>query len=130
MYLYIAYTDGRTEVIQVERFSDLSTNKSGFYYYETMIDACGKGTCIKKEDVLCVEVVSNRTRWLDDIVSDREQKLERTICKKEAQYPSDCSDRPYGGPPPGPTVPEKFDQRTGKVIQAYGIDPFNPHPGR
>jgi hypothetical protein len=42
MYLYIAYTDGRTEVIQVARFSDLSTHKSGFYYYETMVDAWGK----------------------------------------------------------------------------------------
>ena len=76
MYLYIAYTDGRTEVIQVERFSDLSTHKSGFYYYETMIDAWGKGTCIKKEDVLCVELVSHRTGWLDDLVSKSESKSE------------------------------------------------------
>lgn len=78
MYLYIAYTDGRTDVIQVERFSDLSTHKSGFYYYETMTDAWGKGTCIKKEDVLCIEVVSHRTRWLDDLVSRKEAKPDPT----------------------------------------------------
>lgn len=100
MYLYIAYTDGRTEVIQVTRFSDLSTNKSGFYYYETMIDAWGKGTCIKKEDVLCVEIVSHRTGWLDDIVSKSEAKPEHLEFAGETPRPS-----------------------------KYTIDPFNPHPG-
>ena len=100
MYLYIAYTDGRTEVIQVERFSDLSTNKSGFYYYETMIDAWGKGTCIKKEDVLCVEIVSHRTGWLDDIVSKSEAKPEPLE---------------FAGEIPRPPK--------------YTIDPLNPHPG-
>ena len=102
MYLYIAYTDGRTEVIQVERFSDLSTHKSGFYYYETMIDAWGKGTCIKKEDVLCVEIVSNRTGWLDDLVSKRETKAK--------------------------TEPLEF---AGEVPRSskYTVDPFDPHPG-
>jgi hypothetical protein len=88
MYLYIAYTDGRTEVIQVERFSDLSTHKSGFYYYETMIDAWGKGTCIKKEDVLCVEIVSNRTGWLDDIVSKSEAKPEPLELAGEVPRPA------------------------------------------
>jgi hypothetical protein len=100
MYLYIAYTDGRTEVIQVTRFSDLSTNKSGFYYYETMIDAWGKGTCIKKEDVLCVEIVSHRTGWLDDLVSKSEPKSE----------------------------PLEFAGETPRQPKST-IDPFNPHPG-
>jgi hypothetical protein len=100
MYLYIAYTDGRTEVIQVERFSDLSTHKSGFYYYETMIDAWGKGTCIKKEDVLCVEIVSHRTGWLDDLVSKSEAKPE----------------------------PLEFAGETPRQPKSM-IDPFNPHPG-
>jgi hypothetical protein len=100
MYLYIAYIDGRTEVIQVERFSDLSTHKSGFYYYETMIDAWGKGTCIKKEDVLCVEIVSHRTGWLDDTVSKSEAKPEPLEFAGEVPRPA-----------------------------KYAIDPFNPHPG-
>ena len=102
MYLYIAYTDGRTEVIQVERFSDLSTHKSGFYYYETMIDAWGKGTCIKKEDVLCVELVSHRTGWLDDLVSKSETKAK--------------------------TEPLEFAGETPRQPKST-IDPFNPHPG-
>lgn len=100
MYLYIAYIDGRTEVIQVTRFSDLSTHKSGFYYYETMIDAWGKGTCIKKEDVLCVEIVSHRTGWLDDIASKSESKSE----------------------------PLEFAGETPRQSKDT-IDPFNPHPG-
>lgn len=103
MYLYIAYTDGRTEVIQVERFSDLSTHKSGFYYYETMTDAWGKGTCIKKEDVLCIEIVSNRTGWLDDLVSKR-------------------------GSAPDSSKKGVLPPRTSE--STYTINPFDPHPGR
>lgn len=101
MYLYIAYTDGRTEVIQVVRFSDLSTHKSDFYYYETMIDAWGKGTCIKKSDVLCIEIVPCRTAWLDDLVSKGEPKPPEPL--------------EYAGP-----IPRE---------PKYTIDPFNTHPG-
>jgi hypothetical protein len=65
-----------------------------------MIDAWGKGTCIKKEDVLCVEIVSHRTGWLDDIVSKSEAKPEPLEFAGEVPRPS-----------------------------KYTIDPFNPHPG-
>ena len=34
MHLCIVYKNGETEVIRVKRFSDLSTDKSNFYYYE------------------------------------------------------------------------------------------------
>ena len=56
MYLYIAYIDGRIETIPIKMFSDLSTHKSDYYYYEKLGDDWGKGTTIKKSDVLCIEV--------------------------------------------------------------------------
>jgi hypothetical protein len=56
MYLCIADIDGRTTVIEVKRFSDLSTSKSDYYYYEEPSDAWGKGTCIRKSDILCIEL--------------------------------------------------------------------------
>lgn len=58
MYLYIAYIDGKTDVIEVKRFSDLSTHKSEFYYYEKPGDDWGKGTAVPKSEVLCIEVCS------------------------------------------------------------------------
>lgn len=70
MYLYIAYIDGRTEVKEVRMFSDLSTHKSDFYYYEQTGDGWGKGTTVPKSDVLCIEVCSrlgtHDWEWKDD----------------------------------------------------------------
>lgn len=56
MYLYISYLDGRVDTIEVKRFSDLSTHKSDYYYYEKLGDIWGKGTTIPKSEVLCIEV--------------------------------------------------------------------------
>ena len=76
MYLYIAYIDGRTEVKEVRMFSDLSTAKSDFYYYEQTGDGWGKGTTIKKSDVLCIEVCSrlgtHDWEWKDEEVAEDE----------------------------------------------------------
>lgn len=56
MYLYIFYFDDSVDIIEVKRFSDLSTHKSDYYYYEKFGDAWGKGTTIPKSEVLCIEV--------------------------------------------------------------------------
>lgn len=45
-YLHILYTDGKRETINnVTRVSNLS-KKSRYFYYETLYNAHGKGTCI------------------------------------------------------------------------------------
>lgn len=57
MILKILYKDKRIEEIPITRFSDISTHKTNLYYYEKYYDESGKGTCIKREDVDCVEIV-------------------------------------------------------------------------
>lgn len=39
MHVCIAYKNGETKVLRIKRFSDLSTDKSDFYYYEEDLDA-------------------------------------------------------------------------------------------
>lgn len=56
--LEILYKDNRIDEKVITRFSDLSTHESSFYYYEEPNDERGKGTCIKRDDVKCVEITS------------------------------------------------------------------------
>lgn len=56
MYVYFLYTSGETEIIEIKRFSNLSENKSQFYYYERPGDDWGKGICIPREKVDCFEI--------------------------------------------------------------------------
>ena len=56
LYLYVLFHDGRMSRFVVKRFSDLFTDKSRFYYYEFYSDAPGKGTCIPRDSVRCVEL--------------------------------------------------------------------------
>lgn len=56
--LEILYKDNRIDEKVITRFSDLSTHESRFYYYEESNDERGKGTCIKRDDVKCVEITS------------------------------------------------------------------------
>ena len=56
MYLYIYFTDEHVERHYIKRFSDLSQNTSRFYYYEEPNDEWGKGTCFKREDIMCFEI--------------------------------------------------------------------------
>lgn len=101
MHICIVYKTGETEVVKIKRFSDLSTEKSDFYYYEQEYDDWGKGTTVRKSDVLCVEIAPYpKADWPDDTVG---------ICEP-APKPLE-----YGGPMPRETK--------------YVIDPFNPHPG-
>lgn len=58
MILKILYTDKTIEEIEIKRFSDLSTHKSNFYYYEYYYDEKGKGTMISRDKVACIEVVN------------------------------------------------------------------------
>lgn len=54
-YLHILYTDGKKETINnVTRVSNLS-KKSRYFYYETLYDAHGKGTCIENDKIQCWE---------------------------------------------------------------------------
>ena len=57
MHLYILYNDNRFEHQIISRFSDLSTTKSRFYYYEKPGDDYGKGTTFKREDIQCFEIL-------------------------------------------------------------------------
>ncbi len=56
MKLQILYTDNTFQEITIKRFSDISTHKANFYYYEKPNDERGKGTSINREQVCCVEV--------------------------------------------------------------------------
>ena len=56
MHLCIVYKNGETEVIRVKRFSDLSTDNSDYYYYEQDLDDWGKGTTVKKSEILGIEI--------------------------------------------------------------------------
>lgn len=60
--LKILYKNDRTEEKIITRFSDISTHKSNFYYYEEPCDEYGKGTCVKRDDVKCVEI----TQFLEE----------------------------------------------------------------
>ncbi len=57
MHLYILYNDNRLEHHVISRFSDLSTAKSKFYYYEKPSDDYGKGTTFKREEIVCFEIL-------------------------------------------------------------------------
>ena len=56
MKLQILYTDNTYQEITIKRFSDISTHKANSYYYEQPYDEHGKGTCINRERVCCIEV--------------------------------------------------------------------------
>lgn len=60
--LKILYEDDRMEEKIITRFSDLSTHKSSFYYYEEQYDERRQGTCVKRDDVKCVEI----TQFLEE----------------------------------------------------------------
>ena len=56
MHLYILYDDNHLEHHVISRFSDLSTSKSKFYYYEKPSDEYGKGTTFRRKDISCFEI--------------------------------------------------------------------------
>lgn len=56
MYLYISFKDGKIEKHKIKRFSDLSQDRSRFYYYEELNDEWGKGKTFLREDVSCFEL--------------------------------------------------------------------------
>lgn len=56
MNLKILFNDNSKKEIKVKRFSDISTEKSKYYYYEQMNDIPGKGTCISRSTVKCIEI--------------------------------------------------------------------------
>lgn len=62
-YLYIWFKDDRFARHVVKRFTNLSETKSKFYYYELVSDMHGKGTCIPRDSVRCIECAPN---LLDD----------------------------------------------------------------
>ena len=55
--LRLLFKDDHTEEHTVKRVSDLSTHKSQFLYYEKPYDEHGKGTCVRRDDLLCFECV-------------------------------------------------------------------------
>ena len=57
MHLYILYNDDNMEHHVITRFSDISTKKSRFYYYEKPNDEYGKGTTFRREDIKCFEIL-------------------------------------------------------------------------
>lgn len=65
--LKILYKDEHLVEKIITRFSDLSTHKSNFYYYEEPYDDRGKGTGVKRDDVKCVEI----TQVLDGSYGER-----------------------------------------------------------
>lgn len=106
MHVCIAYKNGETKVLRIKRFSDLSTDKSDFYYYEEDLDAWGQGTCIKKADVLCIEIAPYpKADWPEDTTSKGEHCQSepevfdpRTMIKKPAsanQMEAFLDNRPY-----------------------------------
>jgi hypothetical protein len=60
MILKILYEDKRMEEMTIKRFSDISTHKVNFYYYEKPFDEHGKGSCVNREMVRCIEVENDR----------------------------------------------------------------------
>lgn len=56
MYVYFLFTSGKTEIIEIKRFSDLSEKDSQYYYYETPSDTWGKGKCVPRDQVICFEI--------------------------------------------------------------------------
>ena len=56
MTLKILFNDNTEKDIRIKRFSDLSTAKSKYYYYEQMHDMKGQGTTISRNIVKCIEI--------------------------------------------------------------------------
>lgn len=56
MYLYIFFNDGLIERHRVTRFSDLSREKSRYYYYEEPGDEPGRGRYVLRTEIQCFEV--------------------------------------------------------------------------
>lgn len=56
MTLKILFNDNTEKNIIIKRFSDLSTAKSKYYYYEQMHDIQGQGTTISRNIVKCIEI--------------------------------------------------------------------------
>ena len=76
MHLCIVYKNGETEVIRVKRFSDLSTDKSDFYYYEQEHDFWGQGTCVRKDEILCIEIAPYpKADWPEETKKERQPPI-------------------------------------------------------
>ncbi len=56
MYLYVLFQDNTVGKYRVKRFSDLSQQKSNFYYYEEQYDEKGKGKTIPRANIKCFEL--------------------------------------------------------------------------
>ena len=95
MYVCFAYKNGETKVRRIKRFSDLSTDKSDFYYYEEDSDAWGQGTCVKKSDILCIEIAPHpKADWPEETTKERPAPIPAV---KPAINPMDhfLDNRPY-----------------------------------
>ena len=57
--LLLLFKDGRREEHIIKRFSDLAQDKCDLYYYEEPHNEHGKGTCIKRSEIDCFEIVLN-----------------------------------------------------------------------
>ena len=71
MHLYILFKDGRIEHHLIKRFSDLSQEKSIFFYYEKYFDDYGKGTCFKRADIDCFEINPYELKEWEDHIERR-----------------------------------------------------------
>lgn len=96
MHICIVYKNGETEVIKIKRFSDLSTDKSDFYYYETDHDFWGEGTTVRKSDILGIEIAPYpKADWPEE--TKNENPVSYTPTQKPAvnQMESFLDNRPY-----------------------------------
>lgn len=76
MYVCFVYKTGETEVLRIKRFSDLSTDKSDFYYYEQEHDFWGQGTCVRKDEILCIEIAPYpKADWPEETKKERQSPI-------------------------------------------------------
>lgn len=95
MYVCFAYKNGEIKVRRIKRFSDLSTDNSDFYYYEEELDAWGQGTCVRKDEILCIEIAPYpKADWPEETKKERHSPIPAV---KPAVNPMDpfLDNRPY-----------------------------------
>ena len=95
MYVCFVYKTGETEVLRIKRFSDLSTDKSDFYYYEQEHDFWGKGTCVRKDEILCIEIAPYpKADWPEETKKEC-QPLTPAVKPAVNQMDAFLDNRPY-----------------------------------
>ena len=96
MYVCFAYKNGEIKVRRIKRFSDLSTDNSDFYYYEEELDVWGQGTCVRKDEILCIEIAPYpKADWPEE--TKNENPVSYIPAQKPAanQMESFLDNRPY-----------------------------------